>query len=249
MQPSLNSKSLVFWDENNHHNEVIIDHIPDTCPICDRGIKPIFITAYGFKKGYSYREQFLVQTVFRCPRNECQGLFLTIYKGIEQAGSRGTSEFVFMRATGILQPDIADQSFDEEINKISPRFVKVYNQAKKAEEGSLDEISGSGYRKSLEILIKDYLITTKPELKEDVENHFLGYIIANFIDNDKIKNMAGLAKEVGNDETHYIKKIEELTIEDLKKLIKLTTHWIVTELLTEEYSEVYQKLMSQEKNQ
>jgi hypothetical protein len=136
----------------------------------------------------------------------------------------------------------------EEIEKLSSRFVRIYNQAKTAEEGGLDEISGPGFRKSLEILIKDYVIFIKPELKEQVISNSLGYAVFNYIENEKIKNMAGLAKDVGNDETHYDKKLEELTVEDLKKLIKLTSHWMVTELLTEQYSEFYKKLMEPKKD-
>lgn len=217
MQPTLNGKSLVFWDENNHPNEVIINSIPDNCPLCDHGIKPIFITSYGFKNDRDYNAQFIIQTVFRCPRNECQTLLVTIYRGVEQAGSRGTSEYVFERGTGLLLIDQVGEKFDEEIEKLSSRFVRIYNQAKTAEEGGLDEISGPGFRKSLEILIKDYVIFIKPELKEQVISNSLGYAVFNYIENEKIKNMAGLAKDVGNDETHYDKKLEELTVEDLKK--------------------------------
>jgi len=248
MYPSLKGKSLVFWDDNDHHNEVIIDEIPDTCPRCDRGIKPIFVTSYGFKNERDYRSQFTIQTIFRCPRTECQVLFVTIYEGVEQAGSRGTSEYVFKRATGYLFRDQVGEKFGEEIEKLSIRFIKIYNQAKTAEEGGLDEMIGPGYRKALEILIKDYLIFIKPTIKEAVLNNSLGFVIVNYINNEKIKIMAGLAKNVGNNETHYQKKLEGLTIDDLKKLIKLTSHWIVTELLTKQYSELYKKLMHPKKD-
>ncbi len=244
MQPSLNGKQLIFWDDNNHHNEVTIDKVPDSCPLCEHGIKPLFITSYGFKRGRDYRTQFLIQTVFRCPRDECQSLFLSIHRGVEQAGTRGISEYVFLRASGLLPLDAVDERFGEEIEKLSPRFVKIYNQAESAEDANLDEITGPGFRKSLEILIKDYVIFIKPNLKDQILAGSLGYTVFNHIDNEKIKNMAGLAKDIGNDETHYDKKLEELTIEDLKKLIKLASHWIVTELLTEQYAKQYKELMN-----
>lgn len=56
-----------------------------------------------------------------------------------------------------------DVNFSEEIKRISPRFIKVYEQSMIAEENELDEIDGVGLRKALEILVKDYLIDKSPD--------------------------------------------------------------------------------------
>ena len=39
---------------------------------------------------------------------------------------------------------------------------------------------------------------------------------------------------MGNDETHYVRKWEDKDLEDLKKFIQLTEHWIESEHLTRE---------------
>ena len=53
--------------------------------------------------------------------------------------------------------------FDDFVNNISPQFSVIYNQAKQAEDFGLNELVGIGYRKSLEFLIKDYLIQVQKE--------------------------------------------------------------------------------------
>lgn len=48
----------------------------------------------------------------------------------------------------------------------------------------------------------------------------------------------GFAKRaawLGNDETHYVRKHEHMTVNDLKRLIDLTIHWIMMEQLTDDY--------------
>ena len=45
--------------------------------------------------------------------------------------------------------------------------------------------------------------------------------------------MATRASWLGNDETHYQRKWEDQDLEDLKKVLQLTVHWISMEELTE----------------
>ena len=66
------------------------------------------------------------------------------------------------------------------------------------------QICGTGYRKSLEFLIKDYLISTLPEDQhEAIKNKFLNNCIRDNISNINIKTVASRAVWLGNDETHY----------------------------------------------
>jgi hypothetical protein len=92
-----------------------------------------------------------------------------------------------------------------------------------------------GYRKALEFLVKDYLKIKLPGSTIDIEKKLLGKCIDELIDNPNIKAMAKRAAWLGNDETHYTRKWEDKDISDLKKLIKLTVHWIVLEKMTEQY--------------
>jgi hypothetical protein len=58
----------------------------------------------------------------------------------------------------------------------------IYTQAHAAEALELTEICGVGYRKALEFLIKDYLITKKPEKSDDIRKMLLGGCIDSYVD-------------------------------------------------------------------
>jgi len=125
--------------------------------------------------------------------------------------------------------------FNEEINEISPQFVKIYGEAEFAEQENLNEICGVGYRKALEFLIKDYLIKKFLDKEEEIKKKFLGKCIKELIDNSRIKEIARRATWLGNDETHYFRKWESKDLEDLKKLIQITVHFISMELEADKY--------------
>ena len=42
---------------------------------------------------------------------------------------------------------------------------------------------------------------------------------------------------LGNDETHYERRWDSMTIENLKELIQLTVNWIHSDILTKKYKE------------
>ena len=126
-------------------------------------------------------------------------------------------------------------TFNNEINSVSPLFNQIYKEAEFAEQNSLKEICGVGYRKALEFLIKDYLIKKYPEKEEEIKNKFLKNCIEEMIDNPKIKEISKRATWLGNDETHYVKKWEDKDLDDLKKLIQITVYFISMDLEAEQY--------------
>lgn len=54
----------------------------------------------------------------------------------------------------------------------------------------------------------------------------------NRIKDSNIKEVAKRAAWLGNDETHYMRKWGAQDLQDLKKLIDLTVHWMEAEALT-----------------
>lgn len=84
--------------------------------------------------------------------------------------------------------------------KNSPRFVEICNQAEKAELLGLNEICGMGYRKALEVLIKDFFINYKKQ--PEVASLWLDKAIKKIEDPD-IERIANACKELGNDAAHY----------------------------------------------
>src|SRR4030043_1008787 len=233
MVKNIRSLEMKYEDLNGQTSLVIIDKYPDKCPVCGNGIESEFLGSYG-KIFRDYRKGHLVQAVFRCPLLECQAVFIACYTSPTGISPIGSDHYVYLKSTYVY-PYSKVEEFDEEIEKLSPNFVKIYTQAKMTEDIGLDLVCGPGYRKALEFLIKDFLVEEKLKSKKYVKEHKLGFLIAKDIDSQKIQLTAGLAKDLGNDETHYEKRIDELTLEDMKKLIKLTTHWITDEILTEDY--------------
>jgi hypothetical protein len=195
-----------------------IEGSPNECPFCHNLVTPIPL--YGYKVGNTLEVQMI------CPNQKCKKSFLAYY-------SNYGNFFSFDNRTSI--GDLANKNFSEPILLTSENFVLIYNQAYAAEQFGLTEICGVGYRKALEFLIKDYAILNNPEKRDIIEKKFLGACITEYVDDSKVKSVAKRAVWIGNDETHYIRKWEGKNLEDLKRLIDLTVHWIEMESLTKSF--------------
>jgi len=208
-------------NENNSSQTVRIDKIPDECPICHKKIRPIQGQAFLNTKPLNN----ILEVVYRCPDENCRNIFIGFYfenGGIYYYKLSKPYEFI-------------PREFSEIINSISPDFVKIYNQAYAAEQAGLNVICGAGYRKALEFLIKDYLISKNHDDAEKIKKEFLGSLIDKRVDRQQIKVAAKRAVWLGNDETHYERKWQDKEIKDLKALIELTLHWIEDDKLTEKF--------------
>lgn len=192
---------------------------PEVCPMCGAVIKPSLLSSEV------------------CPDNlganfgVCTFLCLHCYKPFIAHYSLGKDNndplFVAPKMT-------VRRTFEQQISILSPRFVEIYNQALEAETLELDEIAGMGYRKSLEFLIKDFLISKPENQKETIEKMELGNCIANKIDNPKLKALASRAVWIGNDFTHYTRRFDEYDVADLKRFIDNALLWIAAELGADE---------------
>ncbi|TOA14558.1 hypothetical protein CGK32_24025, partial [Vibrio parahaemolyticus] len=132
-------------------------------------------------------------------------------------------------------------AFDERISALSPSFVEIFNQSANAEESGLSEVCGMGYRKALEFLIKDYCVSSQPDDSEKIRSMMLMQCINKYITDTNIKECATRAVWLGNDETHYQRKWKDKDIGDLKLLINLVVHWVVSSLMTQEYMQSMQR--------
>jgi hypothetical protein len=122
--------------------------------------------------------------------------------------------------------------FNVVIKELSQSFYEIYNQAFAAEQMGLDQVCGVGYRKALEFLIKDYLISLNPDKGDKIKNKFLGNCIKDDVTDTNIKIVAERAAWLGNDETHYVRKWDSKDVSHLKGLINLCLHWIEAEVNT-----------------
>jgi len=201
-------------------NEPEIDWFPNICPYCHRTIEPIFT-------GDNLSANSL-ELIFKCPSTDCSRLFIGTYDrfGIDEYSLRNCNI-----------GNLINKRFSDSIKIISPAFIKIYNESYFAEQHKLTEICGVGYRKAIEFLIKDYLIIKNPMDEDNIKKKFLGNCIKEDIINRNINKAAERAVWLGNDETHYVKTWENKNIQDLKKLIEITIHWIEMEELTSSLDE------------
>lgn len=213
--------SIGLKDFNRGDHALQIDRRPDVCPLCHHAIE---LTEHHY--AYYNTEALKAQLVHRCPRLTCQGLFFAVYRRHPQ------TNHLFL--SGASPMTHVPRTFSDTILKTSKEFCEIYNQALAAESQSLTKICGVGYRKALEFLLKDYLIRLHPSQSDEIKSKFLGKCIEEFVSNNNIKAVAKRAVWLGNDETHYVRVWEEKDLQDLKKLVDLTVHWIEMEQLTED---------------
>lgn len=199
--------------------------LANTCPICGVSLSPDVIS--GTLIEYEYMNDNKVFLLNYCPK--CQECFISKHSfDIESRDG-----YLFSSSSPQI-PSKAD--WGEIISNISPSFIEIYNQSVFAEASNLDQIAGVGYRKALEFLIKDFLISNTDDPNEIalIKKKFLGKCINEDIDNPQLKTVASRAAWLGNDQTHYEQLFDDKDISDLKRLIRLTVHWISLIKETEE---------------
>ena len=197
------------------------DRVPDSCPICHNGIEPIW--------KYAWIEGDHAYAVYQCPKKSCYRLFISYF---DFAGDH-KYQIYFFKGSSPWEP--IQGAFHEEVKALSPSFCSIYDEAYEAEQRGLIQICGSGYRKALEFLIKDYLIKKAMADKNSIRAEELGRCIDKHIDDPRIKQCSKRAAWLGNDETHYDRRWEDNDLQDLKTLIELTCNWIQSVCLTEKF--------------
>lgn len=229
----MSKRDIEYLDEDRHPGRCAISGAPDTCPACGRGVEAVLFSA--FKRGTVSGDS--IEVVFRCPKKQCNHLFIAYYYPVRRGVNIGN--YFALDATR-LPLLIENREFSDIIKGISKRFPRIYDQAMLAEENDFDEICGSGYRRALEFLVKDYLIAQFPLEKEKIKRMWLKKAIDR-IDNENVKICAERAAWLGNDETHYVRIWQDKDIENLKDLIDLMVSWIESEEKTKKYKQEMQK--------
>jgi hypothetical protein len=205
---------------------VMINERTDKCPICKNSVTATAVTGRAFRGFYGAD----LEVVYVCPNTSCSEYFISYYRKFVTP-SGGTLEYILM---GSKPSEIASIEISDLVQKLSPSFYMIYDEAFKADKYGLKEICGVGYRKAFEFLIKDYLIKKSPGLETEIKRSALGACIENRVADERIKQIAKRTAWLGNDETHYERKWINKDLNDLKTLINITLHWIEMETLTEE---------------
>lgn len=203
---------------------------PDICPICHHAIKPTELHHYDFKK---YLDLYSITFLYLC--ESCRQSFLTFhnidFSNPEKRilhGSCVKADFLYVAPNRFVK-----KSFDEKLESLSPQFCKIYNQALAAETYNLDEISGIGYRKALEFLIKDYAIHLHPDKRDEIIKKSLSQCIQSYISDERLKTLSTASAWIGNDETHYFRKHTDKDMSDLKTFINAMVYFIGMNLIVD----------------
>lgn len=197
------------------------------CPRCHFSIAPaIEHSVITLESDVCRGTTRTLNVMFICPK--CKQSFLATYD-VEFYPANPYNEWSEARyetsLSNVFPQTPLSVKFDSVILDVSPKFVQIYNEALYAESLELFEIAGPGYRKALEFLIKDYLISLDPNSKEDIEKMPLGNC-AKKLKNDTINRFFEKLVWVGNDQVHYLTKHTQFTIRDLKNLINAAVVWI-----------------------
>lgn len=216
-------KSLELFDKPTNRKKMVYLNDDGECPLCKKSIIPEHL--YGIT--YVLNDCYVCSLLERCP--SCNHTFMNVY----ELDGNTCEELICSEPNAFKKI-----KFDKNIVKISAMFEKIYNQAYQAETLTLDQIAGIGYRKAVEFLIKDYLISVHPEKEKTIKETPLGRCIDNYIDNPIIKELAQKTVWLGNDETHYIRKHTDRDIEDLKRFIQATVYYINMELIANDASTI-----------
>jgi hypothetical protein len=209
-----------------------LNKFPSSCPFCHNKIIPEVYTSHMNIARLFYLDNYnpyeTLEVVFRCiNEEECGQFFIGYYYISDDTSNLHASLFAVSRGC----PE--KKKFDVNINKISIKYSQIYNEAYHAEQQKLIQICGAGYRKALEFLIKDYAIYKNPNDANKIKKMpSLGNCINTYINDNRIKKVAERAGWLGNDEVHYYRVWKDKDLEDLKRLIDLTEHWINIDIQT-----------------
>lgn len=203
---------------------------PRKCPHCDCNFNPnIPYATYIENDSGGFGKLFVI---YFC--THCEKCFLVEYYAnyLNQPNyqSSGTVENIYPHPSEKID-------FSDNIKYLSKKFISIFNESYLAEQSNLLEICGIGYRKALEFLIKDYAILTNKNDIETIKPMPLNQCIEKYIDNKHIKILAKASAWIGNDETHYVRKHEQYTLESLKSFITATVSFIDSDL--EYYKAMY----------
>jgi len=214
----------LYVDEDRR---IKVSEIPSECGTCHKNVAPTYLTGTHILS--SIGEGTSMELVFKCTNKDCKGLIIGYYTDKDDPNGH-----YHLKKIAPISP--TDEFFNDEIAEVSENFVHIYNQAFHAEQTNLDLISGIGYRKALEFLVKDYLIYLNPDEEQKILEKQLNPCI-NMLDNHNIKEIARRAAWLGNDEAHYMRKWEDKDISDLKKLIEVTVYFIAMDVSAKKYLE------------
>lgn len=226
------SEPLEIFFYNPYDTVSVQFKISNICPYCHEKGKQVYLTHTDITHP-NIHKNIKMSLVLQCP--SCMQHHLAMFVVFETPFGGVIAE--------PLEPELTLKNlfnYPSQIDKISRQFSEIISQSSKAEQMNLDEIAGIGYRKAIEFLVKDYLkyridngLLTKfldgsPASKDLIDNRKLEGCIK-LIENEDIQNLARYTSWIGNDHTHYIKKLD-IDVNEMKTFIDALCYLITLEI-------------------
>lgn len=202
--------------------------LPSFCPHCGRSLHPQVMFGSPFGYGYIHSDLNNARAImiYRCTYEDCYKFWVVEYSIKENTHSMLGNDYAAHPIEYSYTPPITND-LPKNIAENFTDFTDIYNQSLKAEQLHLTKISGIGYRKALEFLIKDYAIKQNPSDKENIKKKFLGKVISdNLKDLPRVQKLAKAANWIGTDEVHYEQRFTNSDVESMKRFIKSAATFI-----------------------
>jgi hypothetical protein len=222
------SISLKLLDDKT---SITIDALPDVCPQCGMAGKQILTLPPIMAYDGSTKAAWITLT---CPVDKCGRPFFAVYKRAMMSSPISGFDFQYCYTTPFKPRKLIP---DPNISALSEHFYEIMDEANAARRYGLHLIAGMGYRKALEFLAKDYVVSdlrsqhktalergdqiVAERIKTDIDRILerpLAQVVA-MIPHDLTKEAAKRAVWLGNDETHYSRIWTQKDVRDLISLI------------------------------
>lgn len=201
-------------------HEYKIYELPTFCPRCRKNAIPKILGPVSIYVDDDGPGEWVVGVPLTCGR--CQRGYVAEYSGGHYTGTDYDDDLEYMGTVPEAEPHV---SVSEALTKISPSFAKVYDEAVAAQATGLEELSGAGYRRALEFLVKDYLISKEPGKAAQFRRMPLAVCIRDHINLPEVQDLAKEAVNIGNDFVHFT-QYGKREVQELRGLINLVWRWI-----------------------
>lgn len=185
------------------------------CPHCNKEIAP-----YVISTSEADLETRTFAVMAQCPY--CSRYFTMAYK--LPFGTKVPEPIIYKHSIKKREKELP-----KELSEISPRFVKIYNEALIAEENDLSELVGVGFKKAIEFLIRDYLIKFKKENEKEVLEQPLKDIMGKISDH-RVTQLTATYKWL-NSCNFCNRTFDEKDVQEMKKFINVISEYIIYNVL------------------
>lgn len=179
------------------------------CPLCHKSGNPEYASGC-IVKSFNNDEKPMIFTVWYC--TSCKQYYVSMYHMMTNL------QDTKLDASYPYPKNYDENTIPYYIKEKYPNFSKIYSESCECERMGLNRVAGTGYRKALEFLIKDYLQNEQGLSENDVKDCRLETCCKK-IELEDISNLANAATWLGNDETHYTVKHPEYDLTHLKSFL------------------------------